>query len=78
MDDQSRLENKVDKILDRVGSIDVTIAKQQVSLNEHIKRTNMLEAELKPIKRHVYMIQGALKLIAALGAFKVVSVLWPK
>lgn len=68
MDDQDRLEKKVDKILERVGSIDVTIGKQQVSLDEHIRRTNLLEVELKPVKRHVFMVEGALKLIGVLAA----------
>ena len=78
MDDHSRLENKVDKILEHVGAIDVTLGMQQVSLDEHIRRTALLESEMKPVKKHIHMMQGAIKLIAALGAFKLASMLWPK
>ncbi len=63
-----RIENKIDDVSDHLGSIDVTLAGQHISLKEHIKRTTMLEKELAPIKKHVYMVQGALALITASGA----------
>lgn len=63
----NRIEDKIDKISDRLNSIDVTLAKNTVSLEEHIKRTNLLEEEVKPIKKHVDMIEGALKLIGVLA-----------
>lgn len=59
----SRLEHKIDVIAEKIGSIDVTLAKQHVSLAEHIKRTAILEKEIKPIQKHVAMVNGALKLI---------------
>lgn len=55
-DKLDRIENKIDKIVDRIGSIDVTVAKQQVSLDEHIARTNILEDEIRPIKKHVDIV----------------------
>lgn len=48
-------------------SIDVTLAKQSVILEEHVKRSNMLEDKLQPVERHVAMIQGAVKLISLLA-----------
>lgn len=65
MDD--RIESKIDKIADHISSIDVTLAKQQVILDEHVKRTNLLEKKLEPVERHVTVINGLMKLIAALG-----------
>lgn len=59
-----RIEGKIDGIGDHLGSIDVTLAAQHVSLKEHIRRTAILESELKPIKRHVDMVHGALKFLA--------------
>jgi hypothetical protein len=56
-----RLEDKIDKVIDKTASIDVTLAAQHVSLKEHIRRTEILEEEIKPIKRHVAMLQGCLK-----------------
>lgn len=70
-----RIEDKIDKIVDQIGSINATLAAQHVSLDTHIKRTDLLEAEIKPIKSHVNMISGALKLIgliatlSGIGAF---------
>lgn len=59
----ARIENKLDHVVEKIGSIDVTLAKQHVSLAEHIRRTNALESQLEPVKRHVNMVHGALKLI---------------
>ncbi len=59
-----RIEDKVDIIGQHVGSINVTLAGQHISLEEHIRRTALLESELKPIKKHVDMVSGAMKLLA--------------
>lgn len=66
-DNFSRLENKIDKLDDRLCSIDVTLAAQHVSLKEHMRRTQLLEEDVAPIKVHVAMIQGGLKLISLIG-----------
>ncbi len=69
MDDRKldRIESKIDKLTDRIGSIDVTLASQHESLKEHIRRTELLETDVAPIKRHVAMIQGVLKFIMLLS-----------
>lgn len=56
----NRIEDKIDNLNDKVGSIDRTLAEQHISLKEHIKRTNLLEAEIKPLKVQVNKAQGAL------------------
>lgn len=66
-DDFDRIHKKLDKIDDRLGSIDVTLAKQAVSLDEHIKRTNLLEKKLEPVERHVMMVNGVLKFLGVLA-----------
>lgn len=65
MDDKrlDRIEEKIDLLVERVGFIDVTLAKQHVSLVEHIKRTALLEKVIVPIKKHVDVVQGVVKLI---------------
>lgn len=70
MDDKrlERIEKKLDDVATHLSSIDVTLGKQHISLKEHIKRTAILETEIAPIKKHVYMMQGALALIAGSGA----------
>lgn len=65
--ENSRIESKIDKLDDRLVSIDRTLVQQQVLLDEHIRRTNLLEAEIKPIKRHVDMVTGAMKMIGLLA-----------
>lgn len=65
MDD--RIERKIDKIAEHIGNIDVTLAKQEVTLTEHIRRTSLLEKKMEPVEKHVNMVHGVLKAIAALG-----------
>lgn len=68
------MKDALDRILDkleqsdaRLNSIDVTLGKQHVSLEEHIRRTALLETEIKGIKHHVSMVQGVSKFIGILG-----------
>jgi len=73
MSDETRLErieNKLDKIDNRISSIDITLSNQHQSLKEHMRRTELLEVAIEPIKVHVSMVHGALKL---LGAFAVIA-----
>jgi hypothetical protein len=58
-----RLEAKVDKIIEKVASIDTTLAKQEVNLALHMRRSDALEAQIEPIKQHVAMVAGAMKLL---------------
>lgn len=62
-----RIEDKLDKIVDRLGSVDITLAKQHDQLEYHIKRTNLLEAELRPVRDHVNMIKVAVKYISVIA-----------
>lgn len=70
-----RIEDKIDKIVERLGSMDVTLEKQHGQLEYHIKRTDLLEAELKPVRDHVRLIQAALKWLTIIsvlaGLFKI-------
>lgn len=59
--------NKWDSIVDRLGKIDTTLASQHEVLKEHVRRTQLLEEEVKPIKKHVAMIEGAMRLIGLVG-----------
>lgn len=67
-------EEKLDKIVEDISEIKVTLAKQAVQLEHHIKRTDLneenmelLRAEFKPIQKHVDMFHGALKLIGGIA-----------
>lgn len=76
----NRVEAKLDTIVSDVNSMKITLASQHVVLDEHVRRTNLLEADLKPIKKHVYMVEGALKFIGLLGILAGImeAILWMK
>lgn len=60
-----RIEEKIDSIADRLNSIDVTLAKQEQQLAYHIRRTDLLEEQVKPISDHVTFIRVTLRWLAA-------------
>jgi hypothetical protein len=65
------IDQKLDTILEKIGNIDVTLGKQEVTLAEHIRRTALIEADMKPVKAHVAAVQVVFKLVgvvAMLGA----------
>lgn len=63
----ARIESKVDKLDSRLDGIDVTLAGQHVQLAEHIRRTAILEEDIKPVKTHVARIGGVLAFIGLLA-----------
>lgn len=67
--DNRRLENKVDKIVESISEINITLAKQSVILDEHVKRSNLLEAKMAPLEKHVVMINGVLKFLGLIAVF---------
>lgn len=63
------VENKIEKIEDHLDSIskdvaeiNITMAKNTALLDEHIRRTNLLEEAIKPIQEHVFHIRGFIKI----------------
>lgn len=73
-----RMEVKLDDVSDHLSSIDVTLKGQHITLKDHIRRTALLEQDIKPIKRHVYMVQGALALITLLATIAGIVSLFKK
>jgi len=72
------IDKKIDKLDTRLDKVDVTLVKQEANLEEHMRRTDLLEKqhhsfleELKPIKSHVDQLRGVIKFLgigAALAA----------
>lgn len=60
--DYKRLEDKLDKVMDMQGEMNVTLAKQSVILEEHVKRTNILEEKLAPVEKHVSLMKSLMKI----------------
>lgn len=63
-----RIESKIDTLTDKLAETNVILGKQHVSLDYHIKRTDLLEKIVLPIKTHVARVDGAIKLIAIVSA----------
>lgn len=55
----TRIDEKLDKIVDRLGSIDSTLAVQAASLTEHMRRTNALETRVEQVYGYVQRAKGA-------------------
>jgi hypothetical protein len=79
------MEQKIDRLIDKVDKIEDTLVKQEVNLarltvsvEEHVKRSNNLEEALKPVQRHVVLVEGALKFIGLLGVLATIveTFLW--
>lgn len=64
-----KMDQKLDKIIDRMNNIDVTLGKQSVILEEHVKRTNLLESKLQPVEKHVIMVNGVMKFLGLVAIF---------
>lgn len=63
----NRLEDKLDRISDQISEINVTLAKQHVSLQEHIKRTDILEGQVAPLAEQHVKSLGRLELLGWIG-----------
>lgn len=70
-DEFERILNKLDKIDSRQDDQAITLARLTVSVEEHVKRTNLLENELSPIKKHVDFVGSAAKVATMLVGFLV-------
>ena len=69
----TRMEDKIDHIVDKIGNIEVTLAKQHVSLEEHMRRSKaneeaveIISKELKPVLNHVAIVSFIGKVLLTL------------
>jgi biopolymer transport protein ExbB/TolQ len=76
MDDKrfDRLELKIDDISDQLSESNAIQMAHKVILEEHMRRTEaneraieMLAEDLKPIRKHVNMVQGAAALLGLIA-----------
>jgi hypothetical protein len=75
-----KLYDKQEKISENISDIKVTLGKQEENIAHHIKRTDLLEEnikllkdELTPVKEHVNRVEGALKLLGGVGVFATIG-----
>jgi cob(I)alamin adenosyltransferase len=69
-----KTDEKLDKIVEDISEIKVTLAGQAADIKYHIKRTDLaeehlrkLEDELKPVQKHVEQLNGILKAVGGLA-----------
>lgn len=69
-----KMDKKFDRVEERLDSMDKTLVKQEENLKEHMRRTELAErsiekmdTDLKPIKKHVDMLQGVFKFIGLIA-----------
>jgi hypothetical protein len=60
----NRDSDKLDKILDVQSRQAITLERLTVTVEDHVKRTNLLEERFAPVEKHVSMVNGAIKFIA--------------
>ncbi len=66
------IDAKLDTVIEATTEIKITLGKQQVILDEHIRRTELLEKEIKPLqKQHTILnfVAKVLSLIIGSGIF---------
>lgn len=63
----NRLEGKIDSIVDQMGDIKITLAKQHESLKTHIKRTDLLEEKVAPLAESHIKSLGRLEILGWVG-----------
>lgn len=66
------MEDKITYIVEQIGGINKTLEFQSKQLEEHIRRTGMLEERIAPIEDHVKFVQGLIKAslyLTAVGGF---------
>ena len=72
-----KIEEKLDNIDRRIDNIDKHLAVYNTQLKFHIKRTDMLEEEIKPLKAGVIKAQGAMMFVGVLATVISIGVaLW--
>lgn len=67
----NRVITQIDKLDDKLESVDKTLIKQEENLREHMRRTEILEeqhtrleSELQPIEKHVNQVRGVFKFLS--------------
>jgi hypothetical protein len=72
-----KLEEKIDKIDDKLLTMSTWIQRNAVSLEEHMRRTDLLEKKLEPVEDHVAKVTAGLKILTwAVGIVLAIAGLW--
>ena len=67
MKDLDKIDRKLEKIDERIDNIDKHLAVYNSQLRFHIKRTDMLEKSMEPLKVHLNKTHGILTFIGVIA-----------
>lgn len=74
------MDKRLDNIENRLDSIDETLIKQHHSLVAHMKRSDALEAQVKPMHDLMLEVKGAVRLIKMIallaGIIETIRMVW--
>ena len=65
------IDAKLDKIQEDISSIKIHLGEYNVSLKDHIRRTELLEESIDPIKKHVAIVNFIGKIALAILASEI-------
>jgi len=76
-----KLYEKHSEVVDEIKEVKVILARQDLQLAEHIRRTELLEEglelvrnDIKPLQKHIDYINGGLKLLGLLSLIAGIAV----
>lgn len=69
--DGKRIDEKLDKILEKISSMEIETAKQSVMLDEVVRRTHAHEERLQVVEKHSERVNAAVKLLGGGGLLTV-------
>jgi hypothetical protein len=59
-----RIEAKTDRHTELLSEYNTTLVRLTTTVEHHVRRTDLLEADIKPIKAHVQFLNNTAKLIS--------------
>ena len=62
-----KMGEKLDRIIEVQGHQAETLARLTVSVEDHVRRTTLLEESIKPVQKHISMVEGAMKFVGLLA-----------
>lgn len=63
-----RLDDSIDEVKNTLSNYNALLAVQAEQLTTHIKRTALLEEEMKPVRKHVALVNSLILILGGLFA----------
>jgi len=61
------INDKLDRVVDRLGKVDRQLGIYNTQLKEHMKRTKAIEDRIVPLEKLQYKLAGALALLSTVA-----------